>query len=151
MLLPQDVHTATVIEVLQSIRASEMSPILGRIYQSEGGPEVLDTLMKYLYVLFHARIGSCDKSGSTPEDIASLDIDHGYSYKGMSQGAPSSGKSSLTPQPTGFSQVSSISSRIGSGEGGGQAMSVLLSWHEKVVEVAGLGTIARVMSDRRTV
>lgn len=50
-LLPQDVHTATVIEVLQSIRQSEMSPILSRIYQSEGGPEVLDTLMKYLYVL----------------------------------------------------------------------------------------------------
>ncbi|KAF4310623.1 putative arp2 3 complex subunit [Botryosphaeria dothidea] len=116
----KDVHTATVIEVLQSIRQSEMSPILSRIYQSEGGPEVLDTLMKYL-------------------------------YKGMSHGAPSGPKSNLTPQPTGFSQVSSISSRIGSGEGGGQAMSVLLSWHEKVVEVAGLGTIARVMSDRRTV
>jgi len=26
-----------------------MSPILSRIYQSEGGSEVLDTLMKYLY------------------------------------------------------------------------------------------------------
>lgn len=51
LLFAQDVHTATVVEVLQSIRASEMSPILSRIYQSEGGPEVLDTLMKYLYVL----------------------------------------------------------------------------------------------------
>lgn len=54
-LLPQDVHTATVIEVLQSIRQSEMSPILSRIYQSEGGPEILDTLMKYLYVLYSFR------------------------------------------------------------------------------------------------
>lgn len=57
MLLPQDVHTATVIEVLQSIRQAEMSPILSRIYESEGGPEVLDTLMKYLYVLLRARVG----------------------------------------------------------------------------------------------
>lgn len=30
-------------------------------------------------------------------------------------------------------------------------MSVLLSWHEKVVEIAGLGCITRVMTDRRTV
>jgi hypothetical protein len=37
-------------------------------------------------------------------------------------------KSTLTPQATGFSQIHSR----GGGEGGGQAMSVLLSWHEKV-------------------
>jgi actin related protein 2/3 complex, subunit 5 len=36
-------------------------------------------------------------------------------------------------------------------EGGGQAMSVLLSWHEKLVEIAGLGSIVRVMADRRVV
>jgi actin related protein 2/3 complex subunit 5 len=30
-------------------------------------------------------------------------------------------------------------------------MSVLLSWHEKVVEVAGLGCIGRVMTDWRRV
>lgn len=35
--------------------------------------------------------------------------------------------------------------------GGGQQMSVLLSWHEKLVEIAGVGSIARVMTDRRTV
>ncbi|KAJ9668222.1 hypothetical protein H2201_001651 [Coniosporium apollinis] len=46
----KEVHTATVIEILQSIRQSEMSPILSRMYQSEGGTEVLDVLMKYLYV-----------------------------------------------------------------------------------------------------
>jgi hypothetical protein len=37
-------------------------------------------------------------------------------------------KSTLTPQATGFSQIHTR----GGGEGGGQAMSVLLSWHEKV-------------------
>ena len=57
------------------------------------------------------------------------------------------GRSSLTPQATGFSQILSR----GGGEGGGQAMSVLLSWHEKLVEIAGAGSIVRVMSDRRTV
>jgi len=45
----KEAHLATIIEVLQSIRQAEMSPILSRIYQSEGGSEVLDTLMKYLY------------------------------------------------------------------------------------------------------
>ena len=53
----------------------------------------------------------------------------------------------LSPQPTGFSQIHSR----GAGEGGGQAMSVLLSWHEKLVEIAGPGSIMRVMTDRRTV
>lgn len=40
----------TVTEVLQSIKASDMTPMLQRIYASEGGSDVLDTLMKYLYV-----------------------------------------------------------------------------------------------------
>ena len=75
-----------------------------------------------------------------------------YLYKGMSAppSAPGSagGSRSLTPQATGFSQ---IGGRVGGGEGGGQAMSVLLSWHEKLVEVAGMGCIVRVMTDRRTV
>lgn len=30
-------------------------------------------------------------------------------------------------------------------------MSVLLSWHEKVVEMAGAGAVVRTMTDRRTV
>lgn len=60
----------------------------------------------------------------------------------------SSGSSrGLSPQTTGFSQIQSRSA----GEGGGQAMSVLLSWHEKLVEIAGAGSIIRVMTDRRTV
>ncbi|KAI9660884.1 MAG: hypothetical protein M1821_009211 [Bathelium mastoideum] len=111
----KEVHLATVTEILQSIRQSDMSPMLQRIYQSEGGNELLDVLVKYL-------------------------------YKGMSTKQPSSSKN-LSPQPTGFSQIQSR----GGGEGGGQAMSVLLSWHEKLIEIAGLGSIVRVMTDRRTV
>ena len=79
-----------------------MTPILQRIYQSEGGSEVCDTLMKYL-------------------------------YKGMGQGQSESGLAAaknVTPQQTGFTQVGGRS--FGGAEGGGQAMSVLLSWHEKV-------------------
>jgi len=111
----KELQLAAVIEILQSIRQAEMSPILSRIYKSQGGSEALDTLMKYI-------------------------------YKGMSQSAPSSGKA-ISPQATGFSQMQSRS--LGGGEGG--SMSVLLSWHEKVVEIAGLGSIMRVMTDRRTV
>jgi actin related protein 2/3 complex subunit 5 len=40
----------TVIEVLQSIKASEMTPMLQRVYASPGGSECLDVLMKYLWV-----------------------------------------------------------------------------------------------------
>lgn len=46
----QDAHLQTVVEVLQSIKASEMTPMLQRIYGSEGGSELLDVLMKYLWV-----------------------------------------------------------------------------------------------------
>ena len=122
----QAIHLSTVTEILQSIRQAEMTPILQRIYQSENGSELCDTLMKYL-------------------------------YKGMGQGAPSGGSKgkqvdgtrNLTPQGTGFSQAGGRS--FGGAEGGGQQMSVLLSWHEKLVEMAGPGSIVRVMADRRTV
>lgn len=46
----QEVHLATVVEILQSIKQADMSPMLSRIYSSEGGTELLDVLMKYLYV-----------------------------------------------------------------------------------------------------
>lgn len=79
----------------------------------------------------------------------------GCRYKGMAATSSASGGSAprtptrMTPQPTGLSQ---FSGRPGaSAESTGGAMSVLLSWHEKVVEVAGLGCIGRVMTDWRRV
>lgn len=87
--------------------------------------------------------------GTQPKlhELTKLLVNH--RYKGMSHSSkPSSASTgSMSPQPTGFSQIHSR----GGGEGGGQAMSVLLSWHEKLVEIAGPGSIVRVMSDRRTV
>ena len=52
-------------------------------------------------------------------------------YKGMNPSGSATAASSknMTPQATGgFSHIQSR----GGGEGGGQQMSVLLSWHEKV-------------------
>lgn len=66
---------------------------------------------------------------ASTERLADMSID---SYKGMAQAAPASSARNITPQATGFSQVHSR----GGGEGGGQAMSVLLSWHEKVCSSA---------------
>ena len=97
-LTRQDVHLATVTEILQSIRQSEMTPILQKLHQAPNGTELGDTLMKYL-------------------------------YKGMSQGSAAQAVKAPTPQQTGFSQMGA---RAGAGEGQGHAMSVLLSWHEKV-------------------
>lgn len=75
-----------------------------------------------------------------------------YRYKGMAAGGPGSGaqspRKSVSPQSTGFSQVQARN--LGEG-GGGQQMSVLLNWHEKLVELTGTGSIVRVMTDRRTV
>ncbi|KAI0205686.1 actin-related protein 2/3 complex subunit 5 [Astrocystis sublimbata] len=122
--LAKDAHLQTVIEVLQSIKASEMTPMLQRIYDSHSGSELVDVLMKYL-------------------------------YKGMAGGSASSGGGgktpirNLTPQATGFSQIGGRPG--GSSESTGAGMSVLLSWHEKVVDVAGLGAIQRCMTDWRKV
>ncbi|KAK2591173.1 hypothetical protein QQS21_011129 [Conoideocrella luteorostrata] len=115
----KEAHLQTIIEVLQSIKASDMSPLLKGLYESPGGSECLDVLMKYI-------------------------------YKGMSMGQSTGGKGSkVTPQSTGFSQ---IGSRPGAtNENASAAMSVLLSWHEKVVDVAGLGCIGRTMTDWRRV
>ncbi|KAJ5960435.1 ARP2/3 complex 16kDa subunit (p16-Arc) [Penicillium vulpinum] len=74
-----------------------------------------------------------------------------YLYKGMSSAAPGtqSPKKAVSPENTGFSQIQARN--LAEGGGGGQQMSVLLSWHEKLVEIAGTGSIVRVMTDRRTV
>ncbi|KAI9749286.1 MAG: hypothetical protein M1815_002609 [Lichina confinis] len=44
----KEVHLATVTEILQSIKQSEMTPLLSNVYRSERGSEMLDVLMKYL-------------------------------------------------------------------------------------------------------
>jgi actin related protein 2/3 complex, subunit 5 len=121
----KQVHLATVLEVLQGIRQSDVSRLLDEMLKQPGGSALGDTLMKYI-------------------------------YKGMASGSGGSGKG-MSPQGTGsgvdgvgrgFSQIQARN--FGEG-GGGQVMSVLLSWHEKLVEVVGVGGIVRVMSDRRTV
>ena len=121
-----------------------MSPLLKSMYGTEGGSEALDVLMKYMYVRMPPRNWDIEL-GSTNARVSS--------NKGMAMGAPSSSKTGtpakMTPQSTGFSQ---IGGRPGVGNESSQAaMSVLLSWHEKVVEVAGLGSIGRVMTDWRRV
>ncbi|KAF7536379.1 hypothetical protein G7Z17_g13053 [Cylindrodendrum hubeiense] len=114
----KDAHMQTIIEVLQSIKASDMSPLLKSIYGTEGGSECLDVLMKYI-------------------------------YKGMAAVHPGNASRSPTKDASqGFSQVGG---RPGANEPATAAMSVLLSWHEKVVEVAGLGCIGRTMTDCRRV
>ncbi|KAF4973392.1 hypothetical protein FSARC_286 [Fusarium sarcochroum] len=118
----KDAHLHTIIEVLQSIKASDMSPLLKSIYGSDGGSECLDVLMKYI-------------------------------YKGMATvhpGTASRSPSKVTPQSTGgFSQIGGRPG--GANESATAAMSVLLSWHEKLVDVAGLGCIGRTMTDWRKV
>ncbi|KAH8600734.1 actin-related protein 2/3 complex subunit 5 [Bisporella sp. PMI_857] len=121
----KDEHLKTVMEVLGGIRASEIPGVLGRIYGSEGGGEVVDVLMKYLY------------KGMAASSVGSART-------------PTRG-STLTPQSTGagFSQVGGRPAAAA--ESSGSAMSILLSWHEKVVEVAGLGSVGRCMTDWRKV
>ncbi|KAJ5492853.1 hypothetical protein N7539_001599 [Penicillium diatomitis] len=117
----KEVHLGTVIEVLQGIRQAEMTRVLEDVVSGDGGSERADCLMKYI-------------------------------YKGMSSSGASGGASTPrkidSPQATGFSQIQARNAGEG---GGGQQMSVLLNWHEKLVELTGTGSIVRVMTDRRTV
>ena len=115
----KQVHMTTVLEVLQGIRQSDVSRILGEMLKQPGGAALGDTLMKYI-------------------------------YKGMASGAGGGGGRGMSPQATG-SGFSKVQSRNFGEGGGGQVMSVLLSWHEKLTEVVGVGGIVRVMCDRRTV
>jgi actin related protein 2/3 complex, subunit 5 len=116
----KQVHTTTVIEVLQGIRQSDVSRLLTEMLQQPGGAALGDTLMKYL-------------------------------YKGMAGSSGTGSSKNMSPQATGGGGFSQIQARNFGEGGGGQQMSVLLSWHEKLTEVVGLGGIVRVMSDRRTV
>ena len=122
-------YLAAMAEILQSIRQAEITQILTRIQQSEGGAELLDVLMKYLYVgALNCYAEHHDEASVSYFDISILMV---YRYRGMAQTAPQTSKT-ISPQGTGFSQ---IHSRFGGGESGGQAMSVMLSWHEKVSRV----------------
>jgi len=118
----KEVHLATVVEVLQGIRQGEMTRVLEGVCSGDAGSERADCLMKYLY--------------------------KGMAASSSGAGAQPSTRKAMSPQSTGFSQVQSRN--FGEG-GGGQQMSVLLSWHEKLVELTGYGSIVRVMTDRRTV
>jgi actin related protein 2/3 complex subunit 5 len=113
------------MEILQSIRQADMSPMLGRIYKGESGSELLDTLMKYMYVFFNPFCAMRSKPR------ASEMLTCGQRYKGMAQSSPPTGSKHASPQSTGFSQMQGR--QLGGGEGGGHGMSVLLSWHEKVL------------------
>lgn len=75
-----------------------------------------------------------------------------HRYKGMASSSRSPRGSTLSPQSTGaaFSQFGA-GRPAAANESSGAAMSVLLSWHEKVVEVAGLGCVGRTMTDWRKV
>jgi len=119
----KEFHLSTVLEILSSIKASDMAPILKRIYDSEGGSGLLDVLMKYLY-----KGMARHNAGTTP---------------------------GVSVHATGTSAMSgSIGARefgVAPSRGDGGGMSVLLSWHEKVVDIAGTGAIVRTMTDRRTV
>ena len=128
----KQVHFTTVIDVLQGIRQSDVAKVLegvlgGNSGGGGGGKERGDTLMKYIY--------------------------RGMSAQGVAVGGKAAGGGGgISPQMTGASGFSQVQARnLGEGGGGGQAMSVLLSWHEKLVEIVGVGGIVRVMCDRRTV
>ncbi|CAK7202303.1 arp2/3 complex subunit [Sporothrix eucalyptigena] len=116
----------TILEVLQSIKASDMSPLLKRLYTTENGSELLDVLMKYLYKGMATLKGSGSSAPHTPTRT------------------PNSGFNTIGAPTKSFLPS-------GGGDSTGAAMSVLLSWHEKVVEVAGLGCIQRTMTDWRRV
>ena len=101
----KQLHLTTVLEVLQGIRQSDASRVLQDVLKQPGGNALADTLMKYI-------------------------------YKGMAGSAGSSGSRGMSPQSTGgadgtgrgFSQIQARNIAEG---GSSQAMSVLLSWHEK--------------------
>ena len=121
----KQVHLATVLEVLQGIRQADASRVLQEMLKQPGGNTLADTLMKYIYKGMGSGTGSGSR-GMSPQSTGGVD--------GVGRG--------------GFSQIQARNVAEG---GSGQAMSVLLSWHEKLVELVGVGGIVRVMSDRRTV
>lgn len=121
----KQVHLTTVLEVLQGIRQSDASKVLQEMIKQPGGNALADTLMKYIYKGMAGGVGSAGSKGMSPQSTGGVD--------GVSRG---------------YSQIQARNVAEG---GSSQAMSVLLSWHEKLVELVGVGGIVRVMSDRRTI
>ena len=140
-----------------------MSPMLSRLYKTPGGTEALDVLMKYMYAALpqfstasvshpwppfapaHDELSCTSLVLLIAQSIHSSLLANGVyssSYKGMAHTSAASTTPKITPQTTGFSQVHSSRS----GEGGGQAMSVLLSWHEKVQSIFPSSVASRCMS-----
>jgi actin related protein 2/3 complex subunit 5 len=132
----RQVHLTTVVEVLQGIRQSDVAKVLESVLGGPGGRERGDTLMKYLYRGMSAPSGPGKAAGG------------GVSPQMTGSSGAALGGSTTTTTAGGFSQ---IQARNLGEAGSGQAMSVLLSWHEKLVEIVGVGGIVRVMCDRRTV
>jgi actin related protein 2/3 complex subunit 5 len=135
----RQVHLTTVVEVLQGIRQSDVAKVLESVLAGPGGRERGDTLMKYLY----RGMGAPSGAGKAAAGGG------GVSPQMTGSGGAAAGTTTTTTTTTGgFSQ---IQARNLGEAGSGQAMSVLLSWHEKLVEIVGVGGIVRVMCDRRTV
>jgi actin related protein 2/3 complex subunit 5 len=126
----RQVHLTTVVEVLQGIRQSDVAKVLESVLSGPSGRERGDTLMKYLY----RGMGAPGGGSVSPQ---------------MTGTGPAAAGGTTTT--TGFSQIQARNLGEAGGASGGQAMSVLLSWHEKLVEIVGVGGIVRVMCDRRTV
>ncbi|KAI9783170.1 MAG: hypothetical protein M1816_001493 [Peltula sp. TS41687] len=143
-------------------------------HHHQAGRELADRLGKYLWVESQSLGRGLEdegegkrykgmamaSSGNTTNHATTegLQLQHGGSGAGrkVSSSASSVTPAYMTPQATGgfghSSQRGGADGAAGGGGGSGAAMmSVLLSWHEKLVEIAGLGCIVRVMSDRRTV
>ncbi|RPA74539.1 Arp2/3 complex 16 kDa subunit ARPC5 [Ascobolus immersus RN42] len=119
-------HLQAVLEILSSIRSTEMNDTLQQLYEGDNGVELVDTLLKYIYRGMGVRAPIKRRT----------EYAHKEWYKLSSE------------EQQAIERAEAVRDLE---EGVVVNHSVLLSWHEKVVGVAGEGAIVRVMSDRRTV
>jgi|SRR5688572_9617143 actin related protein 2/3 complex, subunit 5 len=103
-----------------------MSETLREIYQGDNGVELVDTLLKYIYRGMAVR--------APIKKMAEYGIKE---------------RTKMSEEEIAAIQKAEAVRDLE--EGVVVNHSVLLSWHEKVIGVAGEGAIVRVMSDRRTV
>ncbi|CCX29740.1 actin-related protein 2/3 complex subunit 5 [Pyronema domesticum] len=132
----KDRYLEIFLEVLNSVKSAEVDQILSTLSQkpasqdSPSGVELMDVLMKYIY----KGMGRLNNSASNA-GVASPVSTH------------ATGASTMSGLVSGMSTFG-IGNRPSKDDSG---MSVLLGWHEKVVNIAGHASIIRVMTDRRTV